>query len=119
MPRIVVALFLLVLCTPSSASSNVHAPWRSTDGSENNVRHPTWGQAGTPYLRVSGSNYADGVSRMAAGPAPRYVSNRIFNDVGQNLFSENGVTQWGWAWGQFLDHDFGLRDETPAEHAPV
>ena len=48
-----------------------------------------------------------------APPAGRYVSNRIFNDVGQNLFSENGVSQWGWAWGQFLDHDFGLRDETP------
>ena len=52
---------------------------------------------------------------MVAGPPTRYVSNRIFNDVGQNLFSENDVSQWGWAWGQFLDHDIGLRDETPAE----
>ena len=47
------------------------------------------------------------------------MSNRVFNDVGQNLFSENGVSQWGWAWGQFLDHDFGLRDETPAESVPI
>ena len=22
---------------------------------------------------------------------------------------------WGWAWGQFIDHDIGLRDETPGE----
>jgi hypothetical protein len=43
-----------------------------------------------------------------SGPSPRYISNRIFNDEGQNLFSENGETQWGWAWGQFLDHTFGL-----------
>jgi hypothetical protein len=43
----------------------------------------------------------------------------VFNDVGQNIFSETGVTQWGWAWGQFLDHDFGLRDERPAENAPI
>ena len=49
---------------------------------------------------------------MVSGPPARYVSNRIFNDVGQNLFSENGVSQWGWTWGQFMDHDFGLRDET-------
>ena len=47
------------------------------------------------------------------------ISNRIFNDLGQNLFSENNISQWGWAWGQFLDHDMGLRDETPAEDASV
>src|SRR5881397_3852331 len=56
---------------------------------------------------------------MATGPSLRYVSNRIFNDVGQNIFSKDGVTQWGWVWGQFLDHDFGLRDERPAENAPI
>src|SRR5207237_9700249 len=37
----------------------------------------------------------------------------------QNLFSENGVSQWGWTWGQFMDHDFGLRVERPADHAPI
>jgi hypothetical protein len=68
---------------------------------------------------VAPPKYADGLGAMIAGPPARYVSNRIFNDLGQNLFSENGVTQWGWAWAQFLDHDFGLRDETAAEHAPV
>jgi hypothetical protein len=83
------------------------------------VRRPDWGKAGTQYLRVGRPSYADGVGAMATGPPTRYVSNRIFNDVGQNLFSENGVSQWGWAWGQFLDHDFGLRDETNAEHAPI
>ena len=35
------------------------------------------------------------------------------------MFSENNVSQWGWAWGQFIDHDIGLRDETPAESAPM
>ena len=60
------------------------------------------------------ANYADGIGTVKPGPQPRYVSNRIFNDVGQNIFSENDVSQWGWVWGQFMDHDFGLRDETPA-----
>ena len=55
--------------------------------------------------------YADGHSAPVSGPPSRYVSNRIFNDTNQNLFSENGVTQWGFTWGQFLDHTFGLRDE--------
>jgi hypothetical protein len=92
---------------------------RSLDGSGNNVAHPEWGAAGTPYVRVARAKYADGVGSMSHGPSPRYVSNRIFNDTGQNLFSENRVSQWGWAWGQFLDHDFGLRDETPAEQATM
>jgi hypothetical protein len=39
--------------------------------------------------------------------------------VGQNIFSENHVSQWGWAWGQFIDHDIGLRDQTPSESAPM
>jgi hypothetical protein len=92
---------------------------RTLDGSGNNVAHATWGQAGTPYPRVGPANYADGVSAMQAGPPPRRISNRVFNDLSQNLFSENEVTQWGWIWGQFIDHDIGLRDETPAEDASI
>jgi len=33
----------------------------------------------------------------------------VFNDINQNVFSERQVTAWGWTWGQFLDHTFGLR----------
>jgi hypothetical protein len=94
-------------------------PTRTLDGSGNNQIFSTWGKAGSQYLRVGSPNYADGKAAPVAGPPPRYVSNRIFNDVSQNLFSENGISQWGWAWGQFIDHDIGLRDETPAEHTPI
>jgi hypothetical protein len=56
------------------------------------------------------ANYADGIGAPISGPAPpRYVSNRIYNDGNQNVFSERGVTHWGVVWGQFLDHSFGLR----------
>jgi hypothetical protein len=73
--------------------------------------------AGTPYARVAAPHYADGIGAIAAGPNARYVSNRVFNDLGQNLFSENNISQWGWAWGQFLDHDLDLRDSTPGTSA--
>jgi hypothetical protein len=43
----------------------------------------------------------------------------VFNDLGQNIFSENGVSNWGWVWGQFLDHDIGLRDETSTGSAAL
>jgi hypothetical protein len=118
--RIVVAAAVgVALCAPSSASSAEAFAWRSLDGSRNNRAHPAWGRAGTQYSRVARPSYADGLGGMIGGPLPRQVSNRIFNDIGQNLFSENSVSQWGWAWGQFLDHDFGLRNETPAERVPI
>ena len=92
---------------------------RTLDGSGNNVAHPTWGKTNTQYLRVAPANYADGIKKPVAGPPTRRVSNRIFNDTNQNLFSENGVTQWGFTWGQFLDHTFGLREENGGESAPI
>ncbi|MGZ4280643.1 MAG: peroxidase family protein [Gaiellaceae bacterium] len=116
---IIVGMLLLATFVPSGAAAIAPLQPRSLDGGGNNQRHDDWGKAGTQYLRVAAPNYADGISKTAAGPPTRFVSNRIFNDVGQNLFSENGVSQWGWAWGQFIDHDIGLRDETPAESTPI
>jgi peroxidase len=116
---LIVGMLVLVTFVSSGAAANAPQELRSLDGSGNNKQHDDWGAAGTQYLRVAAPNYADGISKEVAGPPTRYVSNRVFNDVGQNIFSENNVSQWGWAWGQFIDHDFGLRDETPAESTPI
>src|SRR5712691_12941157 len=122
MRKIVVSSLVLIATAawlPSSVAAVRSSEMRTLDGSGNNLLHPDWGRAGTQYLRVAPSHYANGVSAMVAGPPARYISNRIFNDIAQNVFSENGVSQWGWLWGQFLDHTFGLRDETPAESSPI
>jgi peroxidase len=96
---------------------------RSLDGSGNNVNNDDWGEAGSEFHRVGDPNYADGISQMVGGPSARHISNMIFNDLGQNIFSENNISQWGWAWGQFLDHDMDLRDEsnesTQDDPAPI
>jgi Animal haem peroxidase len=92
---------------------------RSLGGEANNMLHVSWGQANTPYVRVARANYRDRLGTPVSGPPSRAVSNRIFNDTSQNLFSENGITQWGFVWGQFLDHTFGLRQETGGEDAPI
>ena len=81
------------------------------DGNNNNRFHPDWGRAGTAYTRVAPARYADGHSAMVDGPNVRFISNRVFNDTSQNIFSEGRVTQWGFVWGQFLDHTFGLRND--------
>jgi hypothetical protein len=117
LPATLLALLVTLVAVGSAAADP--SPIRSLDGSNNNAAHPAWGQAGVQYSRTASPNYADGVGAMVAGPSPRFVSNRVFNDVGQNLFSENDISQWGWAWGQFIDHDIGLRDERPAEDASM
>ena len=93
--------------------------WRTIDGRNNNPFNRTWGEAQTPYSRVGAANYADGRGSMVQGPSERYISNRVFNDLGQNIFSENDGAQWIWVWGQFIDHDLDLRDGGQGENAPM
>jgi hypothetical protein len=112
--RIAVVLSLVVLSSVGSgpgagAQAADFGEGRTLDGSNNNQQNPTWGRANVQYRRIAPARYADGVARPVTGPSPRRVSNRIFNDTAQNLFSENRVSQWGFIWGQFIDHTFGLR----------
>ncbi len=83
---------------------------RTLDGSGNNLRNWQLGMSGLPYSRVSEAYYADDISEMVESPNPRYVSNRIYNDMAENIFAESGVTHWGFVWGQFIDHSIGLRE---------
>jgi hypothetical protein len=82
---------------------------QSLTGAGNNRNHPTWGAGGTIYPRQAPARYADGLGQMVSGPNARYLSNRIINDTDQHLYSERNVSQWAFAWGQFLDHTFALR----------
>jgi hypothetical protein len=84
---------------------------QSLSGANNNPFVPSAGQAGGRYLRLVNSVYGDGLSSMRSGPNARLISNRVFNDTNVNVFSARGVSQWGFVWGQFIDHVFGLRDE--------
>lgn len=95
-----------------TAKHHSHSGSRRTttlDGYGNNKDNPTLGTAGQLYSRIAPANYADGNSLILEGPELRYLSNRIFADHTQNLFSENSVTQWAYNWGQFIDHTIGLR----------
>jgi len=92
---------------------------RSLDGSGNHRRFSNLGKAGTVYSRTAPSQYADDTGEPMPGPNARYISNRVFSDLAQNLFSENAVTQWAAAWGQFIDHTIGLRDQGAGESAQI
>src|SRR5579871_6607873 len=91
--------------------------YRSITGNGNNSAHPTWGQAGTDLARVSPVAYADGISApsLAHDPSARAVSN-ILNDQANpadpsqdvQTVDRNSLTDFGYVWGQFIDHDLDL-----------
>ncbi|MGE5156289.1 MAG: peroxidase family protein [Betaproteobacteria bacterium] len=101
-----------IVAVAPGAQASVPFTVEALDGSGNNVNHPTWGQAGLAYARVGTAHYADGISQPVSGPNARMVSNRLFNDKAQNIFSERRLSNFAWTWGQFLDHTFGHRIET-------
>ena len=96
---------------PPGRGGGVDLEVQSLDGSGNNRAHPRWGRAGQAYSRVAPARYADGRGAMVAGPDVRRISNRVFNDSNQNIFTDRRVSQWGFVWGQFVDHTIGLREE--------
>lgn len=91
---------------------------RTYDGSNNNLNHPHWGRAGEALTRDPvGHAYAEGSNDpvRADGPNPRVISNRVCrqNDPEPNA---SGLTDFVWAWGQFLDHEL---DFTPDVGEPL
>ncbi|MGO9488136.1 MAG: peroxidase family protein [Solirubrobacteraceae bacterium] len=109
---------LLLAAQAAAASPPVSFEVPSLNGTGNNLAHPSWGAAGTPYQRLAPANYADGVGAMVGGPNPRYVSNRVFNSLGVDIFSPRNVSQWAWVWGQFVDHTIE-RAEPGSEEANI
>jgi hypothetical protein len=90
----------------------------------NNVADPTQGAAGTDLLRVSPVAYADGVSSPSL---PQDASARVISDILNNqadpadpsqdlaTIDQNSLSDFGYAWGQFIDHDMDLTPTNPNE----
>lgn len=94
--------------------------YRTIDGSGNNPNNPTWGTPGARLLRGrSGAHYADGASAMAGAdrPSARVVSSTVFDQT-ESIPNSRGVSDYIWAWGQFIDHDLSLSIGS-AEPAPI
>ena len=105
---------ILLMC--ASVGCGVHIgdiefpdEFRTIDGSENNLDHTDWGQAGTPLLRLTTVGYGDGAGTPAGAsrPSARAISNLCAASPGP-VFSSHGLSDMFWQWGQFLDHDIDL-----------
>lgn len=105
----------VALCAVVGLSAS--AEDRTIDGTGNNIANPTWGAADIHLIRKSFADYADGISTLA-GPLrenPRVISNAVVHQNtsgGMIIPDPRGLTDYVWAWGQFIDHDL---DETPTD----
>ena len=124
MPVAAIIAVLSVIVVPSHRRlrTRMRLRWhgRPLDGAGNNVANPTWGQADrtVPAGRARRTT-PTASARAGRRPARPLRQQPHLQRRRQNIFSEHGVTQWGFVWGQFLDHTFGLREETGGETAPI
>ena len=88
-------------------------PYRTFDGSCNNLNQTWWGKAGTPFKRLLPAEYDDYVT------APRIRSTngeKLPNprSLAMNLFSaQKSISEWTsfmTYFGQFVDHDISLTE---------
>ena len=116
-------LTLIYLATLTSIPNHVAAEdladHRSVDGSGNNEAVPTWGSAGINLLRITPSDYADGLSAPAGDsrPSARAISNAVAWQE-EEMSNNRDLTDFVWTWGQFIDHDIDLTD-TGSEPFPI
>ncbi|MCA9056439.1 MAG: peroxidase, partial [Planctomycetaceae bacterium] len=90
---------------------------RAINGSNSGMR-PDFGAANTPLLRQSFADYpGDGtgadILEPPDRPNPRTISNAVASQVG-GLPNDRYMSDYIWAWGQFVDHDLDLSETDPA-----
>jgi hypothetical protein len=88
----------------------------------NNFANPTLGTANTDLLRLSQAAYANGVSSpsLPNNPSARVISDIVNNQAdaaGNDIATVDGnsLSDFGYAWGQFIDHDMDLTPGNPNE----
>ena len=86
----------------------------SIDGENNNVSNTNFGSVGSQLLNIAALDYGDRISSPAGSDRtnPRVISNTLAQQDGL-INSSLGLTNFIWAFGQFVDHDIIL---TPEDH---
>ena len=84
----------------------------SIDGENNNLSNTDFGSVGSQLLNISTLDYGDLISSPAGSDRTnsRVISNTLAQQDGL-INSSLGLTNFIWAFGQFLDHDIVLTPE--------
>lgn len=107
-------LVCVVVCTIQvNAQEN-----RTFDGSRNNLSDLSMGAALTQYSRITDDivNYSDGIGAINDAHLPniRNISNTLFNQE-SSIEDETGLSDFVWAFGQFVCHDIDFVHYNPDE----
>jgi hypothetical protein len=96
---------------------------RTSSGHERvHLANPSWGVTNTDLLRLSPAAYADGISTpsLPNNPSARVISDLVNsqadaagNDI--QTVSQASLSDFGYAWGQFIDHDMDLTPSSSGE----
>jgi len=118
--RLKLNLILIVLVSFSFGTIINAQEFRSIDGFGNNQSNPELGASGAELLRVTDVAYGDGISSLAGQdrPNPRTISNMMF-DQEESLFDQFNLSDFNWAFGQFVDHDVTSVSTSHQENASV
>lgn len=108
-------LILIMIIVFTSCRSQVYVEVRSIGGFGNNLEHPMWGGVGQQERRVTSVAYSDLISAPAGDMRPnsRVISNALCAQP-ISVLDENGLSDFVWAWGQFIVHDTVLSMEQGA-----
>lgn len=114
----------LCVCVCLAAGSVAVGQDRTITGAGNNLTNPTWGAAGEILRRATPAAYSDGVSAPSGVglASPRAISNAVIHQDttgGVIIPDPRGLTDFIWAWGQFLDHDIDLTPIPKDEPMPI
>ena len=92
-------------------SSNLNN-FYSIDGVNNNLNNTNFGSVGSQLLNISALDYGDRISSPAGANRTnsRVISNTLAQQDGA-INSSLGLTNFIWAFGQFVDHDVVLSPE--------
>jgi peroxidase len=106
---------------PSGGLDLTGVEWRTIDGTNNNLEHPTQGAAETRQIRFGyGAQFPDGYGdAIITAPQranPRTISN-VIHDQDASVPNDRHLTDWAFQWGQWITHDLDLTRNGPQFNA--
>ncbi len=111
----------VLLCVLSIVINGAQAQtYRTYTGWGNNVDHPEWGSNHSMLQSNTTVAFANGFNSPAAPQRanPRLISNYLMSQPNV-LPSKEGLSDYVWAFGQFIDHDITLVFNNSAEFFPI
>jgi hypothetical protein len=104
----------------AAAAGIAAAEDRTFDGWGNNLQNPDWGTTGSAFLRACPPAYSNGFNAMSGvdRPNPRAISNAVSAQTA-SIPDRRDLSDFAWAWGQFVDHDVDLTPEGFTEEADI